>query len=176
MAQTSQLRNALSSGLQRQNKWRVVFSFPNFAGTSADGEQASILARTTSVPSSTLGVIEVPYSGRILPLAGDRVYDEFPVNFIEVNDHKIRDAFERWSETINGSESNQGLVDINAYTVNIRLDMMNTLDQVTKSYTLIGAFPSIVGSEDLDTAASDSFVEFPVTFRYERYEIAGITK
>jgi len=176
MARISELRQALASGLQRQHRWQIVFSFPTYAGTGADGEQASLLARTASMPASTLGVIEVNYSGRVLPIAGDRTYEEFTVNFIEVNDHKVRAALEKWSENINGSTSNTGISNLNDYMRDITLNLLDASDKITKTYVLKDAFPSVVGAGDLDQGAMDTYVEFPVTFRYIEYQIAGITR
>lgn len=169
MPNITEFRSAIKSGVVRQHKWRVIFNFPAYASTSEVAHQGSLQARTANVPSSTLGVMELPWGGRVLPLPGDRQYEEFTTNFIAVNDHKVRDALERWSEGINGSESNLGLSNLADYMRDIVLEMLDSQDNVTKVYVLKDAWPVIVGASDLDQGSQDSFVEFPVTWRYINY-------
>lgn len=170
MSSITNFKNAIRSGLVRQHKWRVTIDFPVFAATNDVARQAQLLARTTSTPSSTLGTMELAWGGRILPLPGDRVYEEFPVTFIGVNDFKVKDALETWSEYINGSESNTGLVNPEDYMKDIVLELLDAQDNVTKTYILKDAYPLSVGSMDLDAGAQDSYAEFPVSFRYINYE------
>lgn len=170
MPKISEFRQAIRSGVSRQHKWRVVFNFPQFAGDGAVGQQASLLARTANLPGSTLGVMEIPFGGRVLPVPGDRIYEEFTTNFISVNDFKVRDALERWSEGINGSESNTGLSNLEDFMRDVVLEMLDQQDNVVKTYVMKDAWPSIVGQADLDQGSTDSFVEFPVTWRYVNLE------
>lgn len=170
MSNISEFRGAIKSGLVRQHKWRIVFDWPAGVGTVDAARQASLLARTASVPQSMIGVIELGWGGRILPWPGDRAYEEFTVNFIGVNDHNVRDALEQWSEAINGSESNTGLTDMDDFSRDITLQLLDASDRVTKTYVLRDAWPSIVGTSELDAGAMDTYAEFSVTFRYVTYE------
>lgn len=169
MANITAFRGAVRSGVVRQHKWQVQINFPEYAASNDTVRQASLLARTTSTPSSTLGVIEVPWGGRILPLPGDRTYEEFTVTFIAVNDMNVRNGFERWSEAMNGSETNTGLTALDDFMRDISLDLMDVNDNVTKTYVLKDAYPTVVGSLELDAGSVDSFAEFSVTFRYVNY-------
>lgn len=166
MSSISEFRGAVRSGVARQHKWKVQVNFPVYAGNNNAVRQASLLARTTTTPSSTLGVMDIGWGGRILPLPGDRTFEEYTINFIGVNDMNVRDAFERWQEAINGSESNQGLVNPDDFMRDIQLDMQDTLDNVTKTYILKDAYPTLIAGMDMDSGSQDSYVEFSVTFRY----------
>ena len=170
MPNISDFRNSIRSGVVRQHKWRIIFTFPSYAAGGEIATAASLQARTASIPASNLGVIELGWGGRVLPLPGDRRYDEFQMNFIGVNDHAVRNALEKWSEAINGSESNQGLVNLEDFMRDITLQLLDQNDNVTKEYTLKDAWPMTVGQGDLDQGSQDSFVEFPVTWRYVNYE------
>ncbi|BAU39994.1 hypothetical protein [Ralstonia phage RSP15] len=170
MATITSFRNALRAGLTRQHKFRVLVNFPTYAGNNDSVRQASLLARTTAVPSSTVGVIELMWGGRQLPLPGDRTYEEFTCTFISTNDHTIRNAFERWSEAINGSDSNTGLTNSDDYMRDIQFDLLDASDNVVKTYLLKDAWPTVVGAMDMDAGAQDSFGEFPVTLRYLNYQ------
>ena len=106
------------------------------------------------------------YAGREIPVPGDRTYEEFTVNFYATNAWNIRDSFERWSESINGSESNTGTVLFDDFMRDIQLDLLDSNDAVRKTYVLKDAWPINVGAADMDQGSQDSVVEFPVTFRY----------
>lgn len=166
MSNIAEFRNAIRSGVLRQNKWRVLVDFPFTVGTTDDTRQASLLARTANVPPSNLGVIDLIWGGRAIPLPGDRTYEEFTVNFINVNDHNVRNAFERWSEAMNGSETNTGLTNFDDFMRDITLDLQDMNENIVKSYVLKDAWPSIVGTSDMDAGSQDTFAEFSVTFRY----------
>lgn len=166
MADISSFRAAIKSGLVRQHKWRVLVNFPETAGSSDDIRQASLLARTATSPASNLGVIELNWGGRVLPIPGDRIFEEFPVTFIAVNDMKVRDAFERWSQIINGNDTNTGLSNLDDGYRDIQFDLLDQNDQVTKTYILRDAYPTSIAGMDLDSGATDSFAEFQVVFRY----------
>lgn len=170
MANITAFRGAVRSGLVRQHKWQVQVNFPDYAGSNDAVRQASLLARTTTTPSSTLGVIEVGWGGRTLPVPGDRTFEEFTVGFIGVNDFNVRNAFERWSEAINGSATNTGLTALDDFMRDIQLDLMDVNDNITKTYILKDAYPTIVSGMDMDSGAMDSYAEFQVTFRYINYE------
>lgn len=166
MADISQFRAAIKSGLVRQHKWRVLINFPEVAAGTDAIRQASLLARTATSPSSNLGVIELNWGGRVLPVPGDRIFEEFPVTFIAVNDMNVRDAFERWSQLINGNDTNTGLSNLDDGFRDIQFDLLDQNDQVTKTYVLRDAYPLTVAGMDLDAGATDSFAEFQVVFRY----------
>jgi hypothetical protein len=166
MANVSAFRGAIRSGLVRQHKWRSIVNFPEYAGSNDAVRQASLLARTTTTPASNIGVMDVGWGGRQIPVPGDRTYEEFTVTFIGVNDFNVRDAFERWSEAINGSETNTGLTALDDFMRDIQLDLLDMNDNVTKTYILKDAYPTVVAGMDMDSGSMDSFVEFSVTFRY----------
>jgi hypothetical protein len=173
--QISNLRAAINSGLVRSNRWRVLVDFPAYAGTNADGQQASILARSTNTPASTLGVIDVAWGGRILPVPGDRTYEEFDITFIGVNDMFVYDAFQRWSENVNGSDSNRGLTVLSDVYSDFTLQLMDTNDNITKTFVLNDAFPSVVGAMSMDAGEMDGYSTFQVTVRYVSYSQPNVT-
>lgn len=173
--QISQLRAAIKSGLVRSNRWRVLVNFPGYAGSGADGQQAALLARTTNTPSGTIGVIDLTWGGRNLPIPGDRTYEEFTVTFIGVNDMKVYNAFQKWSENINGSDSNKGLTNLESIMNDVTLELLDVNDQVTKTYLLHDSWPSVVGQMSLDSGEMDGYSQFDVTFRYVQYTQPGVT-
>jgi len=173
--QISQLRAAIRSGLVRSNRWRVTVNFPGYAGTGADGQQASLLARTTNTPSATIGVIDLTWGGRNLPIPGDRTYEEFTVTFIGVNDMNVYNAFQKWSENINGSDSNKGLTNLDTIMNDLQLELLDVNDNVTKTYLLHDAWPATVGQMSMDSGEMDGYSQYDVTFRYVSYTQPNVT-
>ena len=164
--QISSLRRAISSGLTRSNRWRVGVNFPGYAGDGATASQASLLARTTNTPSATIGVIDLTWGGRNLPIPGDRTYEEFSITFIGVNDMKVYNAFQKWSENINGSDSNKGLTNLDAIMNDLTLELLDVNDQVTKTFILHDCWPTTVGQMSLDSGEMDGYSQFEVGMRY----------
>ena len=173
--QISTLRNQISSGLVRSNRWRVLVDFPAYAGSNADGTQASVLARSTNTPSSTVGVIELAWGGRQVPIPGDRTYEEFDITFIGVNDMKVYNAFQRWSENINGSDSNRGLTDLSVIFSDFTLQLMDVNDNITKTFVLHDGWPAVVGQMSMDAGEMDGYSTFQVSIRYVNSSQPNVT-
>lgn len=171
MASITEFKSALSSGVQRQHKWRVLLSFPSdIAIPNETVRNASLLATSTSTPTSQIGVIEVGWGGRIVPLPGDRNFStEFPITFISVNDDKTYEAMIRWQNAINSYEGNAAST-TNVYA-DIELQLLDQSDNVTESFVLRDAFPVTVGEKALDATAQDSFVTFETSFRFGHFDV-----
>lgn len=164
------LKNSVKSGLYRNHKFRILFNFPEFAGTADVVKQAAVLGRSSKTPSSTMGVIEVPFEGRTVPLPGDRQFEEFSITLLAVNDFKVRNTLEIWQEYINGSESNTTTsLDYTDFLRDITVEMLDVNDRVVKTYTLQDAWPSLIDGIDLDRGSMDSSSEFNVTLRYLQF-------
>ena len=166
MPSISEFTQALRSGVVRQHRWQVMVNFPTFAGSNSDVRQASLLARTATTPASTLGELDLVWAGRDVPIPGDRTFTEFPVTFMAVQDFKVIDAFENWSEGINGSESNTASAAPDEYKKDVVLQLLDENDNVLKEYVLQEAWIKEIAGMELDKGSKDSFAEFTVTFRY----------
>ncbi|MCK5020157.1 MAG: phage tail protein [Candidatus Peribacteraceae bacterium] len=162
----SDFRSSIGAGVQRQNRWEVEVQFPTYAGDVADVTDASLQARSTATPGWTLGKIDLPWQGRQIPIPGDRTFEDFTLTFVSVQDNKVRDAFEKWSNAINGLESNQGLAKLEDFMRDITLYLLNQNGNRIKSYTLKDAWPLELGSIDLDMDSADAAAIFTVTFSY----------
>lgn len=162
--------NALSvAGVARAHKWTVIVSFPSSIATTSTIEKISLLARSTTTPASTLGDLGVRFEGRNIPIAGDRTYEDFPLTILGTNDYLARDAFESWSELINGNESNTGLVAPVDYMSDIELQLHNQNDEIVKTYILKDAWPLNVAGSELDRASENTVLDYVVTFKYLNY-------
>ena len=90
----------------KPNMFSVDIRFPGAnlsAGTvsDADRELVNVLCKSAALPASNLGVIEVPFRGRTVKIAGDRTFDTWTATFFNDKDMKIRSFFESWLESMN---------------------------------------------------------------------------
>ena len=196
MAKTiTNFRNQLTGGGARPNLFEV--SIENFAGSSGnlvqndttgigwpgDGTQEDFrfLCKATSMPTQTIGVVDVPFRGRILKVAGDRTFEPWSVTVINDESFNIRKAFETWTEKINAIETGVGAVDPGQYmgqgfikqlsrskTAGATSIAADTGDQqVLHTYKVQEIWPSEISSIDLSYESSDAIEEFTVTFQVQ---------
>ena len=110
----SEFKSKLTRGGARPNLFLVRLNFPNLAGVVDIGSDSSktatetseFLVKTAQIPASSVGVIEVPYRGRMLKVAGDRTFEPWSVTVVNDGDFNIRKAFEKWSRGINAHTEN----------------------------------------------------------------------
>ena len=76
------------------------------AGALIGKELTSILCKSAALPGSNLGVIEVPFRGRTVKIAGDRTFDTWTATFFNDKNFKIRALFESWANEINTHAGN----------------------------------------------------------------------
>ena len=90
--------------------FQVDINFP--AQIDADQELITLMCKSAQLPASNVGVIEVPFRGRTVKIAGDRTFDNWSATFINDKDMKARAYFEKWLNIINTHNANTaGVID-----------------------------------------------------------------
>ena len=89
MSITSYVSSFLSKVSQgvRPNMFEVSIQFPDTAGAD-DTEIVTYMCKSAALPSSNVGVIEGPFRGRTVKIAGDRTFDNWSATFINDKDLK----------------------------------------------------------------------------------------
>ena len=177
----SAFRGKLTGGGARSNLFEVDITFPTSVGPdNVRDEKVNFLCKAAEIPASNLGNIPVAYRGRVLPVAGDRTFDPWTVTIINDTDFLIRDAMERWSNSINDLQTAQGLVDPAAYQTSAFVKQLgrsgsgpDSKEPVLRTYLFEGIYPNVVSSIPLDFGATDQIQEFQTTFNYLFYEVLG---
>ena len=168
----SDLTAALKTGA-RSNLFRVTLSTDSLGG---DQETAfSYLCKGAQLPSSTLGLIEVPFmAGRRYKIAGDRTFPEWTTTVINDSNQKIREAVEnlqkKYSTTDYDSDIAKELTgssptDFTTITVE-QYDLSGT---VVYTYTLYNCWPTDISTIDLSYDSTDTLEEFTVTWAYDYF-------
>lgn len=171
----NEIRSQLNFGGARNSLFQVTIQNP--ANGVAD-VKVPFLVRAAQIPAATLGVIEVPYFGRKVRMAGDRTFAEWQVTVINDEDFLIRNAMEEWSNKINKFQTN--LRDFQSasplqYKANAQVTQFSKTGEALRTYTFNGIFPIEVSPIELDWNATDTLEEFTVTFVYDWWEVSGGT-
>ena len=157
----------------------------NFPGTLAKGsddlETTNIMCKSAALPGSNLGVIEVPFRGRTVKIAGDRTFDTWTVTFFNDKDFKLRSFFEEWANKINTHEANTSELftpnNSTGYTADLKVKQLEkddtTTGSVLRQYTLFYCFPTNVSQIDLAYDSNDQIEEFTVEWQYSYFKAEG---
>jgi len=135
------------------------------------GRQISFLAKASSLPNATLGVMPVPYMGREIKYAGDRTYEDWEITVYQANDADIRKRIDAWMVQALGHESNIGATGWNEYKSDLTVGQLDRRDRPIIVYRLVGCFPIAISPLELDWGTNDTPADFNVTFAYDYYEI-----
>ena len=176
MAITSNVSSFLTQVKQgvRPNMFQVDITFPGTV--EADQTLVSYMCKSAALPASNIGVIEVPFRGRTVKIAGDRTFDNWSATFINDKEMKSRSYFEQWLNQINTHKANTGeITDPTAYgrSVVIRqLEKDNSpAGSELRSYKLWYAFPISTSAIDLAYDSNDQIEEFSVEFQYSYWTV-----
>lgn len=171
-----QFRGKFAKGGARANMFEVKVNFPGYAG--GDNELASFMVRSAQLPASTVGLVEVPFRGRIVKLAGDRSFEPWTITVYNDVDHELRGAFERWSSGMNTHEGNEAVQanDTTSYVADMEVTQLDQQGNPSSQgkYTLVNAFPTNVSAIDLDFAQVGEVETFTVTLEYDFWTNAAI--
>jgi len=158
----------LRGGGARPNLFKATINFPGYA--NGDAELTSFLCEAAQLPGSTFGIINVPFRGRILKLAGDRTFPEWTVTIINDTDFTVRNSFERWMNGINAHSQNTGLASPIAYEADLTVEQLDRSGESVKKYAFRGSFPTDLSAIDLSYATTDEIERFQVTFAYQYFD------
>ena len=122
----------------KPNMFMVDVNFPGVLSKSADDlETTNIMCKSAALPGSNLGVIEVPFRGRTVKIAGDRTFDTWTVTFFNDKDFKLRAFFEEWANKINTHEANTSELFVpnssTGYTADLKVKQLEKDDTTTGS-------------------------------------------
>ena len=135
------------------------------------------------MPPHTVGVLQIPYRGRVAKMPGDRAYAEWTFTVIDdkVEDGKaIYEKMVTWHEKFNSHKDNvaeDGVLDglsteFKQWTVT-QLDMTGTEFRVI---SLINCWPVEVGAINLSYDTADVLTEYSCTLAYDYLEVNPTAK
>jgi len=176
MAETTlqSLKSAIGVGA-RSNLFQVTYDKTAFTNDTVL-TQAGFLTKAAALPASTLGVIEVPFRGRRLKIAGDRTFAEWTATVISDQGFKVRTALEDFQEKFNTTDyTDVTLGDRSSDTSTVKIEQLNNAGTAIRTYNLENCFISEIGAIDLSYDTTDAIEEYTVTWVYEYFTTSDYT-
>ena len=158
----------LKGGGARANLFKATINFPAYA--QGDVEITSFMCKAAQLPASIMGIIEIPFRGRQLKIAGDRTFETWSPTILNDTDFVVRNAMERWMNGINAHSANTGLVAPADYSADLIVEQLDRDEAVLKKYNFRGCFPTNVSAIDLAYETNDAIEEFTVEFQVQYWE------
>jgi hypothetical protein len=128
------------------------------------------MCKAAQLPGSVMGIVEVPFRGRILKIAGDRTFETWTPTILNDTDFVVRNAMERWMNGINAHSANTGLVAPADYSADLVVEQLDRDEAVLKRYNFRGCFPTSISAIDLAYETNDIIEEFTVDFQVQYWE------
>jgi hypothetical protein len=158
----------LKGGGARPNLFKATINFPAYA--QGDVEITSFMCKAAQLPGSVMGIVEVPFRGRLLKIAGDRTFETWSPTILNDTDFVVRNAMERWMNGINAHSANTGLVAPADYSADLVVEQLDRDEAVLKRYNFRGCFPTSISAIDLAYETNDIIEEFTVDFQVQYWE------
>lgn len=169
-------------GGSRPNRYTVS---GKIGGTAivVDSTTQGLLCRATSMPAVTVGIMRVPFRGRVVKIPGDRTYEEWTCTFYDtfMESSNLYNSFWNWNREFNNHKTNipeasfqnSGGVNLDPAGVNFQdwtVEQLNMMGTPARTVKLMSAWPSVVSEIALTYDAADTIAEFTVTFAYDWLE------
>ena len=142
--------------------------------TNTDATLATLLVKAANIPASTVGVIEVPYRGRTIKIAGDRTFEPWTVTVLNDANFVIRSQLENWSTQIQALQQNFQSFDApQQYQTNAIVRQYDRQSEQTRAYKFEGIWPSNISAIDLAWDSNDTPEEYTVEFQVQYWTYAS---
>ena len=199
MSSISDFKSKVATDFARPNLFKCDLNFPSsFTDQAGLKDLGTFTVKAANLPATQLGTVEVPYRGRVLKIAGDRTFEPWTITIMNDKNFKLRDAFEKWTESI--QEYAQNVTTAGTNIQNYYADMFvsqldrNTSDvstaasngkvksasagaqgiphQVLREYRFVDVFPTNISAIDLDFGSNDAIEEFTVEMQVQYWEVS----
>ena len=161
-------KSKLVGGGARANLFKATINFPGYAG--GDVELTSFMCKGAGLPASVVAPLTIPFRGRQLQIAGDRIFEPWTITVINDTNFAVRNAMERWMNGINEHSANTGLVNPVDYQADMIVEQLNKQGEVTKTYDLRGVFPTNLSTIELSYDNENQIEEFTVEMQVQYWE------
>jgi len=171
---------ALSAGGARANLFDVTI-----AGVAATTHLATGVAefkfacKAAAIPAMAVGVVEVPYFGRVVKVPGNKTFDNWSVTIINDEGFLVRNGMEKWVASMGTHIGNVQSAASSALTGALYGDATvqhygkkGPTDKIAE-YKFVNIFPVSVSEIALGWDANDAIEEYTVEFAYDYWTHTG---
>jgi hypothetical protein len=132
------------------------------------GVDTRFMVQAAQIPASVVGVVDVPYFGRKVRVAGDRTYEDWQVTVINDENFSVRTALEDWQGTINQAIGNLRISSSpESYKKNALVTQYGQAGEEIAQYEFVGLFPTNISAIGLDWNNTDQIETFDVTLTFD---------
>jgi len=143
----------------RPNLFRVNLERPG------DQHQAAqFFVKAASIPSSTVGVVEVPFLNRKLKVPGDRTFQDWTVTVINDEAQVVRQQLVKWQQEIQGYGGAAGMLHPIGAHARLSVQTLSRDLQYATHQVDLECWPSEIGAVELGWETADAVQEYTVTF------------
>ena len=170
----TEFKGALRNEGARPTLFSASINFP----VGASDRDFTFHCKAAQLPGKTVGVIEVPYFGRKIKVAGDQTFAEWTVTVIHEeklggDPTNVRSAFELWMSNINTTVGN--IRTLNNYKANASVRQYAKAGGLPiQTYSFKGVFPTDISPIDVSWESNDAIEEFTVTLQYDWWESVSV--
>ena len=167
--------NALAKGGARANLFDVTISGGGAtANLLATGVAEFIFScKAANIPAMAVGVVEVPYFGRVVKVPGNKTFDNWSVTIINDEGFLVRNGMEKWVASMGTHIGNVQSAASSALTSALygnatvqHYGKQGAADKIA-SYNFVNIFPISVSEITLGWGENDTIEEFAVEFAYD---------
>jgi len=170
-------RSRMQDGGARPNLFEMEINFPGGDGFATTDSR--YLCKVSEIPGSTVGVIEVPFMGRKLKIAGDRTFATLSVTMINDEGFHVRGRMEQWLDIIAHHETARGATSLNSYQQQLMLTQLARSGDGSRGappirYSFVDAFPTALSTIAVDWSTTDTIEEYTVEFQYQYWTSTAV--
>lgn len=155
------------------------------SGTDGARRLGAFSIKAAQIPASTVGVIEVPFRGRMLKIAGDRSFEPWSITINNDTTFVLRSYFEKWMEAIQLYDENATEFDYGEfsssdpqylkYMAPMRVSQLDRRGNAVRSYDFVDVWPSNLSAIDLDYGSNDAIEEYTVELQVQYFRPLGVS-
>lgn len=157
-------------GGSRANRFIVNAKFPSGVYNSGGALRVSkFTIVSASLPKLDIGVIGVPYRGRMAYYAGDRQYSVWPITVYDDNNNYIWSAMQSWKELLDGHITHRVYQNNYSYSnlqVDWEVEQLDNNGGTIRKIKLHRCWPSEISGINFDMGSSE-FVSFQTTLTFD---------
>ena len=165
-------RAQLTGGGARANLFEVILPFPGASNPGEASQKFTFMCKAASIPGSDIGMIEVPYFGRNIKLAGNRTFAEWSTTIINDEDFAVHSGIVNWMNMIQAHSENIRTGDVGDYQVDATVNHYGKTGDLIKTFNFINLFPTALAAIDLGWDQNDAIEEFACTWQYDYWSIS----
>lgn len=166
-----EISNALGAS-GRANKYRVSFTWPTGVTGVTSLYDIDVLAKSATAPQREIGIIELWNQGRKLVIPGDTTFDNaWSLDFYLPENHSLRLDMIKWQIAADNFNENKHSGIPSSVMTDLRVEQLDSAENVSAVYTLHNCFPSVVGEVAYGADSENTPTEFNVTFTYTSWSV-----